>query len=270
MCRNFGLVQNNDDRLDLLEPHCRSWSCPDCGPQKKRDFERMIFFGQPNKMLTLTLRRTEGGDPLEAADRLLKAWGELQKRRKRKWPKAEFAFGWVVEPTEAGWPHLHAALRSPFWPQSWIEAVWKELTGDSDVVWIQDKSAKGCAMYLSKYLAKNPKKFGNHKRFHASRNFAPGWKDKTPRPKVFGEGRWVRINEPPRNYKYRMVQQGYYPEPLGPGMWRLWARGYWPERFRPPREPSWEEFRPPEPQRASNTQTAYERPLPGLGEYLGL
>lgn len=268
MCRNFGLVQHNEDRLDLLEPHCRLWSCPDCGPQKKRDFERMIFFGQPNKMLTLTLWRPKDGDPLEAADRLYKAWPELWKRIKRRYPSAELAYGWAVEDTQEGWPHMHVALRAPFIPQTWLSRVWKELTGDSYVVDIRDKSSEDCARYLSKYLAKNPTKFGNHKRFHASRNFAPGWNKRDKRPKVFGEGRWVKLREPPKDYKIRMVQQGYYPEPLGPGMWRLWKRGYWPERFKPPWEVSWEEFRPPEPQRASNTQTAYERPLRGLGEYV--
>jgi len=230
VCRNFGLAQHNPDRVDLLEPACRAWSCPDCGPRRKRDFEDLIRAGEPTKQLTLTLRRTEGGSPLLAADKLLRCWSVLLKRIRRKLGKSNVEYAWVIEGTKAGWPHLHVALRMPFLKWEWIKATWLELTGDSDHVDIRAKDKDKAAWYMSKYLAKDPVRFGTHKRYHYSKGWAPGHRPpKEVKPRVFGEARWERVREF-HPYLHRLTQQAHLVEQTSERSWIAWKLGHYPER----------------------------------------
>lgn len=258
MCRNFGLAQHNPDRVDLLEPACRAWSCPDCGPVRKRVFEALVYAGEPTKFLTLTIKRTEDGHPVAACDLLLNGWNILLKRLKRLHGKNNVHFVWVVEGTKKGWPHLHIALRMPFTAQRWLSAAWHEITGSSIVDIRRPDTAQQMAQYLSKYLAKAPVRFGTHKRYHYSRHWAPGFKQvKEIKPRVFGEARWERVRGF-REYLHRLVQQAHLVEQTTERTWIAWRLGYYPERSM---AIPWVARRcglPEPPQRASNTHEALQ------------
>jgi hypothetical protein len=258
VCRNFGLAKHNDDRVDLLEPACRAWSCPDCGPRRKREFELFVCAGEPTHQLDLTLRRPEGGNPLEAADKLLACWSILLKRMQRKLGKANIEYVWVMEGTEAGWPHLHIALRMPYLWIGWIKGNWHEITGDSYQAWIQRKDGPKAARYLSKYLSKDLHRFGNHKRYHHSRGWAPGFKQpKDVKPRVFGEPWWVKVHGL-HEYLHRLVQQAHLVEQTTERSWIAWKLGHYPERAMAIPWVARLHGLPEPPQRASNTQAALQ------------
>lgn len=265
MCRNFGLAQHNPDRVDLLEPACRAWSCPDCGPRRKREFEALVYAGEPTKFLTLTIKRTADGHPVDACTLLLKGWNSLLKRLKRLHGKSNVQFVWVIEGTKAGWPHLHIALRMPFTHYKLLGKWWQEITGSKIVDIRRPHTPQQMAQYLSKYLSKKPVKFGNHKRYHSSTNWAPGFKEKKEKKlRVFGDARWQRVREF-RQYLHQLVTQAHFVEQTTERSWIAWKLGYYPERSM---AIPWVARRyglPEPPQRASNTQTAYQRPLSGLG-----
>ncbi len=67
------------------------------------------------------------------------------------------AFG-VIEMGEKGnGLHMHLIVYGYFYPQKYISKVWKEITGDSDIVNIREVDGiKKCVNYLLKYVTKPP------------------------------------------------------------------------------------------------------------------
>lgn len=256
-CRNFGLARHNPDRVDLLGPRCNAWSCPDCGPRRQRLFELFIMAGEPTHQLDLTLWRPKVVDDklaLAAADKLLRCWAILLKRMQRKLRK-QIEYCWVIEGTQEGWPHMHIALRIPknLWI-GWIKWNWHQITGDSYECHIQRKDGPKAARYLSKYLSKDLHRFGKHKRYHHSRGWAPGFKEKVEKkPRVFEEAWWVKVDDLPQ-YRHRLVQQAHLVEQTSERSWIAWKPGHYPQRSMAIPWVASLHARPPPPQRASNTQ----------------
>ena len=150
---------------------CRSWICPNCTNQRKKQLIAQGIGGSPTLFLTLTYRVNQSETPNEAAPKLSRAWRLVRLRLMRhfKWKKLPFLA--VIEKTEAGWPHLHILLRSRFIPVNLISQWMAELI-DSPIVHIESIFSKSkSAAYCAKYCSKATQKFDTAKRYWQSRDY---------------------------------------------------------------------------------------------------
>jgi len=234
MCRGFGLCKHSPDRVDLKEPRCWAWSCEECAPIRQRVLVAQLHCGEPTKFLTLTCRWTDGQDPIETCTRLMAAWNKLLKRLRRFHDGHEVEAFWVLEATKRGAPHLHIALRMPFTHWQIIRAMWVELTGwhSTDIRTMRDFKER--VYYLTKYMGKEPHKFGTHKRYGRTKRYLQNWEGKHETLLVFGEPRWERVKGKMIDYRHSLIYQGCFIEVIDNWNSRAWRLGYWPERVRGP------------------------------------
>lgn len=151
--------------------HCRSWECGICKPRRTKQLVALAKSGDPNRFLTLTTSPEAGDTPEDAYEVLQHAWKLFCKRIKRLPGFGGFAYLWVVEATKAGRPHLHVLLRCA-WIDHKLISEWFEELAQSPIVHIEAiKSTRKAAAYVAKYVAKKPARFGNSKRYFASRDY---------------------------------------------------------------------------------------------------
>lgn len=175
MCREFSAFKRTQRNIYVHSLYCGCWDCQVCHERNRRRVYRTIRQGNPTAFLTLTLRDVDAFAQDKPGKWLARAFRHLVKRIRRRYPDCEVEYAWVMEATKRGVPHLHAVLRAPFIPQSWLSEQWAELTG-ARVVHIRavDNAGNG-AKYVCKYLTKDNYKFDGTKRWHKSR----GWLTKS-------------------------------------------------------------------------------------------
>lgn len=150
---------------------CRSWGCPDCAPDRRRQLIAKGISGQPNKFITLTSKRDRSKTPVEAARELVQAWRHIARLYRKEHAGAKIEFIAVFESTKLGWPHLHILARCLYIGQKWLSEQMDKLTG-SPVVWIEAVSGqKKIASYVAKYAGKEPHKFATLKRYWQSHHY---------------------------------------------------------------------------------------------------
>lgn len=225
LCSEFQLVKQHDSGDDILPLTCNCWHCDYCGPRRRRKLMALAASGKPNKMLTLTVNPSVG---ISAADRyrlLHEAWKKLVKRilRHYRWKKLHYmAF---VEKTKRGEPHLHVLLRCEFLPQKWLSAQMRDLVG-APFVWISKvRDQLGAVTYVSKYVTKEPGRFGNSRRYWASRQWSldPVEPDSLP---VFDRLTMRLERASYRNTMQQRIGQGWTVEELDDGWQRWWRPGH--------------------------------------------
>lgn len=179
LCREWSLVKTAPYEREQHFLHCRSWGCEICAPDRKRQLIAAVLSGEPNRLLTLTVNPAIGDSPDERRGLLAHAWAVVQKRLYRLYGKENIAFFSVVEATEAGEPHLHILLRSPFVPQRLLSGWLADLIAAPIVDIRSVKNSKHVAVYVAKYVGKAPARFGTFKRYWQSQNYEL---DKTAKP----------------------------------------------------------------------------------------
>jgi len=152
---------------------CRSWKCPDCNKSRRRQLRDAIESGKPTRFLTLTWD-TKRPESREEARAIMGAAVKLLMARWRRHIKGrELEYASVTEATKRGWPHFHLALRTGWISTRWISKNWASLI-DAPIVKIKlVRSVQGLAMYLSKYLSKDPSRIGTGKRYWFSQGYRP-------------------------------------------------------------------------------------------------
>lgn len=193
LCGGWSAVKVEQNHLHAITLWCRSWSCPDCGPARKRALIHRFNDGKPSTFITLTVRPREGETAAERAAGLARAWRVVVARARRKWPKVRIAYGAVFEHTVKGEPHLHILARAPYIPQKWLSEQLDELIGAPVVDIRAVRSARQVAAYVSKYVGKAPAKFGTSKRYWFTRDWSLCERLKAVRDSVFGSG-WRAIH----------------------------------------------------------------------------
>lgn len=186
-CREQSAVKREQHGFTAVSLPCKSWGCPDCQDNRKRQLTAQAMGGAPYTFLTLTSRRKPGKSANAAALELSRAWRLIRLRLMRKYRWKALPFLAVVEATKLGWPHLHILLRVKYIPWQVLSAWMAELH-DSPVVDIKHIDNQGrVAGYVAKYCSKCVHKFGTAKRYWQSRDydirdkrppkpkFAPGW-----------------------------------------------------------------------------------------------
>jgi hypothetical protein len=170
-CGEQTAVKGDTYRKTVVTLKCRSWTCPDCYEQRRRQLIAEAIGGQPTTFLTLTTRRDPRLTEEQAAKRLSYAWRLVRLRLIRHHRLKQLPFLAVMERTKARWPHLHILLRSP-WLSHKLISQWMAELADGPVVWIEkiDRKTKAAA-YCAKYCGKCAEKIGNAKRYWQSRDY---------------------------------------------------------------------------------------------------
>lgn len=137
----------------LGKVNCKKWTCPTCGPKKKRQFRKGVFqfarLNKADKFLTLTLdpEKVEAADSLEY---IKKIWSKFRIYLDRKVGKLKWVS--VVEFQKNGYAHLHIILDKGL-SQRWVSETWDKL-GGGKIVDIRKVQEDRIGAYLAKYLSK--------------------------------------------------------------------------------------------------------------------
>lgn len=169
MCSRIGtIVKVKDGKLTAIKMTCRSWSCSSCAKDRARGLIAEAKKGKPQRFITLTVNPSWFDSPEERARRLVAAWRLVRRRFLKLHPNAKCEFIAVFEKTKLGEPHLHICQRGAYIPQRWLSKQMEELIGAKivDISYIRDQ--KKVALYVAKYLGKEPHQFGSLKRYWRS------------------------------------------------------------------------------------------------------
>jgi len=180
LCSERSLVKSAATWAVAIPLYCRSWHCDICRPRRQQQLIALGKAGQPNRFLTLTTSAATAKTPAEKAKALASAFRLLIKRARRLVAPGKVEYCAVFEATKLGNPHLHILLRSPYLAQAWISAAMRELAGAPIVDIRQVKSAAQAASYVSKYIGKEPERFGTCKRYWTSGNWDLRTKEDNP------------------------------------------------------------------------------------------
>jgi hypothetical protein len=170
-CGSASLVKHYITSKSARVLKCRSWSCPDCQPDRHKRLVREGRGGNPNTFLTLTIRANQGDDPTRNAQRLIDAWRLCRLRLMRHRKMKHFPFLAVVEAHKSGQPHLHILGRFPYIPQAEISEIMVELIDSPHVDIRRINNPSMVAGYVAKYVGKQPHQFGTCKRYWKSRDY---------------------------------------------------------------------------------------------------
>jgi len=152
---------------------CKSWACEVCCRSRRRQLRDAIESGKPTRFLTLTWDASRPETPEEARALMGPAFKLLMGRMRRKLGGRQLEYASIVERTIRGYPHFHIAMRCPWISTRWISKTWATLI-DAPIVKIKRvKTIAGLAVYLSKYLSKDPNRIGTGKRYWFSQGYRP-------------------------------------------------------------------------------------------------
>jgi len=170
-CGEWALVKHSFPAIKVIPLRCRCWSCDECRPGRVLRLIHEAKAGLPTIFITLTSKRIEGGDPALAARELVAAWRTVRKEYMDRYGPHSIPFLAVFEETKKGWPHLHIVARCKWLSQRELSKRMDELIG-SPVCWVESlKTLCKIANYVTKYIGKNPYRFGGTKRYWRSLDY---------------------------------------------------------------------------------------------------
>jgi len=195
LCREWSLVKHLDAYRYIKPLRCRSWTCEECAPLRKKRLMALAASGDPIRFLTLTVNPHREGTPETRLLELANAWRLTVKRLRRLHPHEPIEYLAIVEETKNHEPHLHILLRSPFIHQHYLSDCMSELIEAPIVDIRRIRNPREVIRYVAKYVTKAPARIGTCKRYWASQGYelekdqaplldpsiGPGWKlDRRP------------------------------------------------------------------------------------------
>jgi hypothetical protein len=225
MCGRRVLRKDSPAFVELKGLSCNQWACGECAPGKRARVRAQALAGEAEKMLTLTVPGKDGESRQQHADRLVVAWALLLKRMRRRNPGRRVEYFWAIEKTKLGEPHMHVLLRCDFIPWQWLRAQWVELMGAHAIDIRQINGTKQRALYVTKYIGKDPEQFGRHKRYSMSK----GWilNKGTPEQEAtrWKQDGWEIVEQSFADAAQGYVSQGYRPDCSWDGITKFWRPG---------------------------------------------
>lgn len=189
LCSEATLVKLDFDGGTAVTLKCRAWSCPICQPERGRALRGLAFSGKPTTFITLTVNPANFDSPEERARRLADAWRTIVREAKAKYGYKTIPYLCVFEATKAGEPHLHIIARVRWLDQKWLSKRMDALMGapivDIRRVW----RAKQVASYITKYVGKDPHRFGTCKRYWCTQDWEQSEFIREEDP-ILVEGKW--------------------------------------------------------------------------------
>jgi len=184
-CGEWSIVKTVDHVIRTASLPCRSWGCPECAEQRKKQLAALAMAGRATKFLTFTVDPAKCHTRDDGARRLRKAWAQLRRVLEERHGYARIQFLAVYEQHESGWPHLHVLARCEYIDQAWLSAFMAD-HGAGPICDIRDcSSRRALANYVTKYVAKEPERFAGCKRYWTSRD----WEDRDRRERLREERR---------------------------------------------------------------------------------
>lgn len=177
-CGKAGLVKVINQEAQVFRFRCKTWGCPHCQKKLRRSLIARAKKGRAKRLVTLTVNPAAFEDHSEAAQALVSAWRRARQQLKRHHGHREIEFLAVFEQHKSGWPHLHILVRSGYIPQKWLSHYMRERISSPIVDVRKVNSAKHAAIYVAKYIAKEPRRFDGCKRFWTSAH----WQAKRAKP----------------------------------------------------------------------------------------
>lgn len=126
---------------------------------------------------------------------LVDAWRVLVRRICKKLEIKRFEYFCVFEATKAGEPHLHILADFGYVKQKWLSAQMAGLINAPIVDIRAVKSKRHVAHYLTKYVGKDPHRFGSCKRYWTTRRYRVEYPE-PQEPDPIWTDRWYVIKWP--------------------------------------------------------------------------
>lgn len=168
LCTDLTLVNVQPDQIMVMPLRCRCWSCDHCQPMRKAQLVAQALNGQPNTFITLTSNPKVGKSPEDRARLLVTAWRKIRRDARKKYGYKSLPFMAVFEATKKGEPHLHILAYVKWLDQAWLSSRMKKYA-DAPIVDVRRIEHQGrMAMYVSKYVGKEPHHFKGTKRYWTS------------------------------------------------------------------------------------------------------
>lgn len=231
MCHRIGTIARvQNGKLTAIKMTCRSWSCPSCQKDRAKGLVAEVMQGKPERFITLTVNPNWFDSPEERARRLVAAWRLIRRRFLKMHPNAKCEFIAIFERHKSGEPHLHIAQRGAYIRQKWLSQQMEELMGAKivDISYIRKSSQ--IAMYVAKYVGKEPFQFGTLKRYWRSIKYLE--MSKAAAKRIRNAGAWFYIMDCHWKPFMRQCQRV-----LGGDAIHLLKRGFecaWPQEEPPP------------------------------------
>jgi hypothetical protein len=170
-CHFSTFVGRNASTIRLIPWRCRLWRCSRCAPTLRRRLRNLARRGHPTTFVTLTVNPHSVDSPEHAHAAMLRAWHALRQAIRRRWPNRRLEYLVVWERTKRGYPHMHILARAPWIPQRWLSARWAEYLNSPIVDIRAVRSDAEAAAYVTKYVAKQPARWGRSHCYSRSRNW---------------------------------------------------------------------------------------------------
>lgn len=170
-CQEASLVKYDRSVTVATPLYCRSWGCPECQPTRKRQLVALAASGDPTTFITLTVRPDVIRTQTSRARALVAAWRVVVRRAKKKYSYRSIPYLAVFEATKAGEPHLHILARVRWIDQAWLSRQMRDLVNAPIVDIRRVKGKRMIASYITKYVGKEPGKFGTCKRYWRTKDY---------------------------------------------------------------------------------------------------
>jgi len=138
---------------------------------RQKQLIRQAQGGKPTTFITLTSNPATGTTPASRARALARAWPKIVKLAMKKYGYKEIPYLCVFEATKRGEPHLHILCRVKWIDQRWLSNQMRVMIGAPIVDIRQVKSQRQVALYISKYIGKEPHRFATCKRYWSTRSY---------------------------------------------------------------------------------------------------
>lgn len=151
--------------IDILLS-CTHRLCPRCALKRSYRFiatHRPALDAIDNpKLLTLTFKSIPTLDR-DDIDHFTTSFAKLRKQKPWKDTVTGGIAGLELTFTPQGWhPHYHALLDATYLSQTVYKRLWKRITGDSYIVYIQDAKTENAVYEVAKYIAKGSTFYQDH------------------------------------------------------------------------------------------------------------
>lgn len=167
-CSKIGIKVKNEETKEekIFILRCKDKFCPICSRIKaqkiKKEIEKITENFENPKFLTLTLKTDE--DLQKIFEKIKKGFEKFKKNKfiKNRIKKIIGVYEIKKKENNKWYIHLHLIIDSLYLEQKKISEIWKKITGDSFIVYIEKvKNKKDLKNYLSKYITKMPYVYEN-------------------------------------------------------------------------------------------------------------
>lgn len=140
---------------------CRNRMCPFCATRRSQQVAADILHAIETMPRPRTIILTVRSNDRPLGDQLRRLRSDFATLRRRSlWRRSVTAGLYTLEVTlnqkTGQWhPHLHIIYQGEYIHQKALRALWNQVTGDSDIVWIEEvRDRAGAAQELAKYVGK--------------------------------------------------------------------------------------------------------------------